>query len=435
MSDSPLSLRDAVFVDGCRTPFLRSGTAYADLKAYDLGRTVLKRLLTRTGMDPERADRVIMGCVVQDVDTTNVARECALAAGFPARVPAFTVTMACISSNQAISSGVDLIRSGQADVVVAGGTETLSDLPIRLSKNLRSRLIKARKYKSPADYLNLLKGLSPKDLLPDVPSISEYSTGETMGESADKLAAMFGVSREAQDEYALRSHHRAAGAWSNGSIGDEVVPVSVPPDFEPIERDNGFRADTSMEKLRGLSPAFVKPYGTVTAGNASFLTDGASAVLLMSREAAEADGFVPRAVLRDYVFVAQDPREELLLGPAYAIPRLLDLADLDLTDVDVFELHEAFAGQVLAVLRALAADDFAREHLGRDRAPGEIPMERLNVHGGSLSLGHPFGATGARLVTTAVNRLHAEDGRYAVVAACAAGGLGHAMLIERVDLS
>lgn len=435
MSDSPLSLRDAVFVDGCRTPFLRSGTAYADLKAYDLGRIVLKGLLTRTGMRPDRADRIIMGCVVQDVDTTNVARESALAAGFPAHVPAFTVTMACISSNQAIASGVDLIRSGQADVVVAGGTETLSDLPIRLSKNLRTRLIKARKYTSPTDYLELLKGLSPKDLIPEIPSISEYSTGETMGESADKLAAMFGVSRKNQDEYALRSHHRAADAWANGSIGAEIVPVMAPPDFEPIERDNGFRPDTSMEKLRSLSPAFVKPHGTVTAGNASFLTDGASAVLLMSREAAAADGFVPRAVLRAYVFVAQDPGEELLLGPAYAIPRLLGRAELELADIDVFELHEAFAGQVLAVLRALADDDFAHQHLGRSQAPGEVPIERLNVHGGSLSLGHPFGATGARLVTTAVNRLHDEDGRYAVVAACAAGGLGHAMLIERIDPS
>lgn len=431
MSPQTTSLNDAVLVDGCRVPFLRSGTAYANLKAYDLGRMVLKGLLTRTGLDPAEADRVIMGCVVQDVDTTNVARESALAAGFPANVPAFTVTMACISSSQAISSGVDLIRTGQAEVIVAGGTETLSDMPIRLSKKLRTKLIKARKYKSPADYLDFVKGLRPKDLLPEIPSISEYSTGETMGQSADKLAAMFEVSREAQDEYALRSHHRAAEAWSSGFLQDEVISISVPPEFEPISKDNGFRPDTSMDKLRSLPPAFVKPYGTVTAGNASFLTDGASAVLLMSRRAAEKRGFEGRAVLRDYTFVAQDPDEELLLGPAYAIPQLLERGGLQLSDVDVFELHEAFAGQVMAVLRALASDEFARKKLGRSQAVGDIPMETLNVHGGSLSLGHPFAATGARLVTTAVNRLHAEDGHIAMVAACAAGGLGHAMLIER----
>lgn len=433
MTQSPPSARDVLFVDGCRTPFLRSGTAFADLRAYDLGRMALKGLLTRTGLDPARADRVIMGCVVQDVDTTNVARESALAAGFPAQVPAYTVTMACISSNQAISSAVDLVRSDQAEVVVAGGTETLSDLPIRLSKKLRTKLIEARKYKSPADYLDFVKGLSPKDLLPEIPSISEYSTGETMGESADKLAAMFDVSREAQDEYALRSHRRAAEAWSNGWLREEVLPVAAPPHFDPIAEDNGFRPDTSMEKLRALPPAFVKPYGTVTAGNSSFLTDGASAVLVMSRAAAEEYGYQPPAVLRDYVFVAQDPDEELLLGPAYAIPQLLDRARLSLSDVDVFELHEAFAGQVVAVLRALASDEFARRKARRDGAAGEMPLERLNAHGGSLSLGHPFGATGARLVTTAVRRLHDEDGRFAVVAACAAGGLGHAMLIERED--
>lgn len=431
MAHQTASLDDAVFIDGCRTPFLRSGTAYANLKAYDLGRMVLKALLTRTGLDPADADRVIMGCVVQDVDTTNVARESALAAGFPAQVPAFTVTMACISSNQAISSGADLIRTGQADVVVAGGTETLSDMPIRLSKTLRTKLIKARKYKSPTDYLKFVKGLRPRDFLPEIPSISEYSTGETMGESADKLAAMFDVSREAQDEYALRSHHRAADGWSNGSLRNEVVPVSVPPAFDPIIEDNGFRPDTSMEKLRSLPPAFVKPYGTITAGTSSYLTDGASAVLLMSRRAAEKRGYEARAVLRDYTFVAQDPKVELLLGPAYAIPQLLDRSGLALSDVDVFELHEAFAGQILAVLRALASDEFARENLNRSEAVGMLPLEKLNIHGGSLSLGHPFGATGARLVTTAVNRLHAKDGRLAMVAACAAGGLGHAMLIER----
>lgn len=431
MAASSANGRAAVLVDGCRLPFQRSGTGYTDLTAYDMGRMVLKGLLHRTGLNPAEVERVIMGCVIQDVETSNVAREASLAAGIPNHVPAFTVTMACISSNQAVTSGVDLIRGGLADVVVAGGTETLSDPPIRVKRSVRKRLFKAQKAKSPADYLKLLRGLSPSDVLPEAPSIAEFSTGEVMGESADKLAAMFGVSREAQDEYALLTHKRAAAAQDDGRLAKELVPSSVPPSFDPITEDNTVRGDSTLDKLASLSPVFVKPFGTVTAGNSSPLTDGASATLLMSADRAEAEGHTPRAYLRDYTYVAQDPGAELLLGPAYAIPQLLDTAGLTLDDIDVFELHEAFAGQVLAVLAALDSDDFASRGLNRASAVGAIPMARLNLRGGSVSLGHPFGATGARLVTTAANRLHEEDGHWALVAACAAGGQGHALLVER----
>jgi len=427
------SPRTAVLVDGCRIPFQRSGTAYADLMAYDMGRMVLRGLLQRTGVSPERIDRVTMGSVVQDVETSNVAREAALAAGIPNSVPAFTVTMACISSNQALTSGVDLLRTGLADVVVAGGTETLSDPPVRLRRPLRQRLFQAQKAKDPTDYLELLKGLSPSDLIPETPAIAEFSTGEVMGESADRLAAMFGVSREEQDEYALRSHRRAAQARDAGHLEPELHPVAPPPDFDPITADNVIRDDTSMEKLRGLPPAFVEPFGTVTAGSSSALTDGASATLLMAEEVARGDGFTPQAALHNYTYVAQDPETELLLGPAYAIPQVLDEAGLTLDDVDVIELHEAFAGQVLAVLNALDSDAFAEEKLNRSSAIGPVDRDRLNAWGGSISLGHPFGATGTRLVTTAAHRLHVEDGRWALVAACAAGGQGHAMLLERTD--
>lgn len=423
--------RSAVLVDGCRLPFQRSGTQYTDLMAYDMARMALKGLLTRTGLDPAAVDRVVMGNVVQDVETSNVAREAAMGAGFPKTVPAFTVTMACISSNQAVTSGVDLIRGGQADIVVAGGTETLSDPPIRVKRSVRKKLFEARKYKSPTDYLQLLEGLSPGDLLPEAPSIAEFSTGEVMGESADKLAAMFGVSREAQDEYALRSHRMAAKGRDAGLLDKELIPTAVPPDFDPITTDNTIRDDSSMEKLSSLSPVFVKPYGTVTAGNSSPLTDGASATLLMNAESADEHGFTPKATLGDYLYVAQDPGAELLLGPAYAIPQLLDRNGLTLGDIDVFELHEAFAGQVLAVLAALDSENFARENRNGADPVGEIPMDKLNTRGGSISLGHPFGATGARLVTTAANRLHEEDGELALVSACAAGGQGHAILIER----
>ena len=423
--------RTPVLIDGCRIPFQRAGTAYTDLMAYDMGRMALKGLLMRTGVDTDVVDRVVMGTVIQDVETSNVAREAALGAGFPNHVPAFTVTMACISSNQAVTSGADLIRGGLADTIVAGGTETMSDPPIRFQRSVRKRLFEARKAKGPGDYLELMKGLGPADLAPEAPSISEFSTGEVMGESADKLAAMFGISRQDQDEYALLSHQRAAAAQEDGRLAQELVPATVPPDFNVVDTDNVVRPDTSLEKLQSLRPAFVKPYGTVTAGTSSALTDGASAALIMSQARANADGHTPIATLRDYTFVAQDPDDELLLGPAYAIPLVLDAAGLTLDDIDVIELHEAFAGQVLAVLEALRSDTFAKEKLNRTSAVGDVDMDKLNTRGGSLSLGHPFGATGVRLVTTAANRLHEEDGTWALVSACAAGGQGHAMLIER----
>ncbi len=433
MADMTTTSPRVVLVDGCRIPFMRSGTAYFDLIAYDLGRTVLGGLLQRTGLDPALVQRVIMGNVVQDLQTSNMAREAALGAGLPVSIPAFTVTMACISSNQAITSGAELIRTGGADTVIAGGAEILSDVPLRFSKEMRKRLFEARKYRSPLDYRKFIQGLSASDFLPKVPAIAEFSTGEVMGESADKLAAMFGVSRQAQDEYALRSHELAAAATREGKLGREITPAMLPPSFEPVCQDNTIREDSSLEKLAALPPVFVKPFGTVTAGNSSPLSDGAAEALLMSEEKALVLGYAPKAHLRNFRYVAQDPAEELLLGPAYAIPQVLEAADLTLGDIDVFELHEAFAGQVLAVLAALGSDRFAQDRLGRRAKVGEVEMDKLNLWGGSLSLGHPFGATGARLVMTAADRLIEEDGHFALVAACAAGGLGHALLLERYE--
>lgn len=424
---------NAVLLDGARLPFQRSGTGYKKLTAYDLGRMAIEGLIARSPIRPGQLERVIMGCVIQDVNTSNVARESALGAGIPDSVPAYTVTMACISSNQAITSAADLIRSGQAEIILAGGTETMSDIPIRFRKKFRQKLLDARKYKSPGDWLGFFKGLRPSDLLPEIPSISEYSTGETMGESCDRMAAHFNIGREAQDEYALRSHQLSAKATKEGLLDDELIPAAVPPGFETITKDNGFREDTSMEKLAKLNPAFIKPYGTLTAGNSSFFTDGASATLIMNEQTALDLGLKPKVYLRNYTYVAQDPEEELLLGPAYAVPHVLDEKGLTLDDIDVFEFHEAFAGQILSVLKALDSGKFAREKLNRNSKVGEIPMEKFNTLGGSLSLGHPFGATGARLITTASNRLIREDGTFALVAACAAGGLGHAIILERYN--
>ncbi|HEX7004943.1 MAG TPA: acetyl-CoA C-acyltransferase [Trueperaceae bacterium] len=427
------SREEVVFVDGCRLPFRKAGSDYAELTGYDLARTVIAGLLARSGLDGEELDGLVMGSVVQNVRTSNVARDAALAAGVPDEVPAHTVTMACISANRAISDAALELATGRAGLILAGGVESLSDIPIGLGKEARKRLLDMRRAKSARDYLGLLRGLRPADLLPRTPAIAEYSTGETMGESADRLAAAFGVTREEQDAYALRSHQAAARATREGLLAGEIVETALPPEFRPLSSDNTFREDTSMEKLAKLPPAFVKPYGTVTAGNSSPLTDGAAATLLATRSRAAELGLEAKAVIRDWVFVAQDPGTELLLGPAFALPELLERNGLSWSDLDVVEIHEAFAGQVLAVLTALGSDEFARERLGRDGRVANVDLEKINPWGGSLSLGHPFGATGARLLTTAVNRLHAEDGRYAVVTACAAGGLGHAMLLERTE--
>jgi acetyl-CoA acetyltransferase family protein len=425
--------RKVVLVDGCRIPFMRAGTEYAELTPYDLGRLVIKALVTRTNVDPGTIDQVIMGNVIADLATTNVARDSALGAGLPVSIPAFTVTLACVSSNAAITTGADLITTGQADVVIAGGTESMSDIPILYGRRFRKKLMEARKYKGIRDYLKFPRNISPRDLLPEIPSIAEYSTGRIMGEDCDRLVARLQISREEQDNYAVRSHTAAAKATAQGYFSDEIEPLRVPPRFKPLMEDNGIRGDTSPEKMNRLKPVFEKKYGTVTAGNSSFLTDGASAVLLMSEESARTYGYKPKASVRAYSFTAQDPAEDLLLGPAYATPKVLDGAGLDLTDIDVFEFHEAFAGQVLANLQCLDSLEFAEEKLGRFRKVGAVPMEKFNTLGGSLSLGHPFAATGGRLVVTAANRLIREDGTFALIASCAGGAVGNAIILERLN--
>ena len=425
--------RSVVVVAGGRLPFSKAGTDYRSLVSYDLARMALAGVLEKAGVAGAEIDQVVLGSVIQNVATSNVARDAALAAGVPDGVPAHTVTVACISANRAIADAALAIATGHADTALAGGVEMLGDVPVGFERDVRRRLFDSRRYRNIKDWAPFFKGLKPRQLLPKAPAIAEFTTGESMGQSADRLAARFGVTREQQDAYALRSHQGAAAAQAAGRFGPELISVSVPPKGAVVSADNGVRADSSLEQLARLMPAFVKPFGTVTAGNASPLTDGAAAVVLMAEEEAVLQGRVPLARIVDFNFVAQDPGDELLMGPAYAAPRLLARNGLALADIDVVEIHEAFAGQVLAVLAAWASPEFGRSRLGASGAFGEVDMTRVNPWGGSISLGHPFGATGARLVTTAAHRLHAEDGRWALVTACAAGGQGHAMLLERID--
>ncbi|XP_041109348.1 trifunctional enzyme subunit beta, mitochondrial-like [Polyodon spathula] len=424
---SKTGVKNVVLVEGVRTPFLLSGTSYSDLMPHDLARAAFQGLLTRTSLPRDAVDYIIYGTVIQEVKTSNVAREAALGAGFSEKTPAHTVTMACISSNQAMTTGVGLIASGQCDTVVAGGVEFMSDVPIRHSRKMRKTLLSLNKAKTMGQRLALLGKLRLDFFAPELPAVAEFSTSETMGHSADRLAAAFGVTRVEQDEFALRSHTLAKKAQDAGLLSD-VIKFKVP-GRDTVTADNGIRP-SSMEQMGKLKAAFVKPHGTVTAANSSFLTDGASAVLLMSEEKALAMGYKPKAYLRDFVYVSQDPKDQLLLGPTYSTPKVLEKSGLTMADIDVFEFHEAFAGQIIANMKAMDSDWFAQTYIGRKSKVGAPPMEKFNNWGGSLSLGHPFGATGCRLVTTAANRMIKEGGQYAVVAACAAGGLGHAMIVE-----
>uniref|UniRef100_A0A8C4DE91 Trifunctional enzyme subunit beta, mitochondrial n=1 Tax=Dicentrarchus labrax TaxID=13489 RepID=A0A8C4DE91_DICLA len=428
-------VKNIVLVEGVRTPFLLSGTTYADLMPHDLARAALQGLLHRTGLPKDAVDYIIYGTVIQEVKTSNVAREAALGAGFSDKIPAHTVTMACISSNQAMTSActvysgrtVGLIAAGQCDAVVAGGVEFMSDVPIRHSRKMRKTMLSLNKAKTLGQRLSLIGSIRLAHLSPELPAVAEFSTAETMGHSADRLAAAFGVSRVEQDEFALRSHTLAKKAQDAGLLQD-VISFKVP-GRDIVSKDNGIRP-SSMEQMGKLKAAFVKPHGTVTAANSSFLTDGASAVLVMSEEKALAMGYKPKAYLRDFVYVSQDPKDQLLLGPTYGTPKVLERAGLSMSDIDVFEFHEAFAGQIMANLKAMDSDWFGQTYLGRKSKVGTPPMEKFNLWGGSLSLGHPFGATGCRLVTTVAHRLQKEGGQYGLVAACAAGGQGHAMVIE-----
>eukprot|EP00041_Stephanoeca_diplocostata_P013465 m.235751 g.235751 ORF g.235751 m.235751 type:complete len:516 (+) comp19346_c0_seq2:183-1730(+) len=421
--------QNIVLVEGVRTPFCTSGSLLVDMKPHDLAREAIKGLLRRTQIPKEEVDHVIMGTVIQEVKTSNVAREAMLGAGMSNKTPAHTVTLACISSNVAITQCMGLIASGQAEVCIAGGTESMSDVPIRFSPNMRKAMLKSVKVKNPMGYLSLLAGLKLRDLAPELPGVTEFSTNETMGHSADRLASYFGITRQASDDFALRSHTFAAAAAEQGLLKD-ILSVKIPGKNAFADHDNGVRVSTP-EKLASLRPAFVRPHGTVTAANASFLTDGASACLIMTEERAKAYGYQPIGYLRDFSYVSQDPKDQLLLSPAYATPSVLKKAGLTKNDIDVFEFHEAFAGQILANLAAMDSQKFADDFMGGAPKVGEIDMDKFNLWGGSLSLGHPFGATGTRLATTACHRLKEEDGQFALIAACAAGGQGVGMVVER----
>jgi acetyl-CoA acyltransferase len=419
-------------VEGVRTPFVKSGSVFRNMTSVEMGILAVRELLARADLRPEEIDELVYGTVVHSVQAPNIAREVGLGAGVPPNVPAFTVSRACASANQAITSGAESIARGYADVVVAGGAESLTDIPILYSKPLRDTLMMAARAKSPGQKVAALLKVRPQHLKPITPAIAEPSTGETMGQSAERMAKENGITREAQDRWALRSHKLAAAGTDDGRLREEIVPVYVPPDYkEFVDRDNGIRADTSLEKLASLPPVFDKKYGSVTAGNASPLTDGASAVLLMSEEKAKALGRAPLGYIRSWAYSALAPSAQLLQGPAYAAPVALERAGISMRDVELMEMHEAFAAQVLSNLQALDSDSFAKQELNRSSKVGIPDESRINVMGGSIAIGHPFGATGGRLTTTLLRELRRRGQNLGLITVCAAGAMGFAMVLER----
>lgn len=427
-----MSDRRVAIVDGLRTPFAKSGTDLAEVDTMGLAAPLVTELVARAGLDPNLIDRVVYGSVVQDVASPNIAREIVLASPLPDTVDAYSLTRACATSTQTFVDGAAAILLGEADVVITGGADSLSKPPVTFSDEFVSVMMKAQSAKDLPSRIKALSQLRPKDLAPRPPAIAERSTGETMGDSAEKMAKMNGIGREDQDRFALESHRKATEAWGKGVYDSEVMAFPVPPAYlKVVERDTIPRGDSSPEKLAALKPVFDRRYGSVTAGNASPLTDGASALILMEEATARRLGYEPKAFLRSYAFAAVDPNWQLLIGPAFATPTALDRAGMTLADIDVIDIHEAFAAQVLSVQKAFASDQFARDHLGRDRAIGEIPDDKLNLYGGSISLGHPFAATGGRQLLTMANELVRRDAGTALITQCAAGGLGATVILER----
>jgi acetyl-CoA acyltransferase len=424
--------RRAVIVSGARTPFVKAFGDFTAIDTIGLGAAAVAGLLKKTGLGHKEVEAIIWGGVILPGASPNVAREIALDLRLDPGCEGMTVTRACASGLQAVTLAAAAIERGEADVIVAGGSDSTSNAELKLPQKVVHALAPLALGKpTPGDYLAVLSKLMPiSEILPQKPKIAERTTGEVMGEAAERMAKRNEISRAAQDEFAVRSHQRAAAAIASGRFDDEVVPVRTP-DGRWVHGDGLVRADSSVERLAKLRPVFAKD-GTLTAGNSSPLTDGGAAVLLMSEEKARALGLTPLAAFAGWAYTGVDPSDQLLMGPALAMPKALDRAGMKLSDIDLVDMHEAFAAQVLAVLKMLASPSFARLRLGREAAIGDVDPARLNIHGGSLALGHPFGATGARMVTTMANELHRSGKQTALLGLCAAGGLGAAAVLERI---
>lgn len=415
---------------GLRTPFVRQATAFHGIPALELGRMVISELLARSEIPADAIEQLVFGQVVQMPEAPNIAREIVLASGLSVHTDAYSVSRACATSFQAVANVTESLLAGTIQAGIAGGADSSSVLPIGVSKTLARVLVDLSKARTLPQKLKLLSQLRPRDLLPVPPAVAEYSTGLRMGDTAEQMAKDHGITREQQDALAHRSHLHAARAWQQGLLNDEVMTAYAPPWKQPVQQDNNVRSESRPEDYARLRPAFDRKHGTVTAANSTPLTDGAAAVVLMTESRARELGMVPLGYLRSYAFTAIDVRRDMLLGPSYASPLALDRAGITLADLSLIDMHEAFAAQTLANLKMFADERFAREVLNRPHALGEVNQEQFNVLGGSIAYGHPFAATGARMITQTLNELRRRGGGLGLVTACAAGGLGAAMVLE-----
>ena len=430
--DTPVKQR-AVIVAGVRTPFVRAFGSLMTLNTIALGTAATRVLLEKLGSAGTQIDGILWGGAILPSATPNVGREIVLDSGIAPTVEATTLSRACTSGFIAATEAAAMIERGEADIMIAGGSDSTSNAEVKMPPSFvhKTAPVVMNAKSGVKDYFRLLFNLSVrKDLLPQRPSIRERTTKELMGEAAERMARFWGITREEQDAFAVQSHHRAAAAMASGRLAQEILTVALP-DGKAVSTDDIVRPDTSIEKMARLRPAFAKE-GTLTAGNSSALTDGAAALLLMSEEKARALGFEPLATFRSWAYNAVDPADQLLIGPAISMPLALERAGMSLKDIDLVDIHEAFAAQVLCVLRALANDVFAKERLGRDSAAGELDHERINIHGGSVALGHPFGATGIRMLLTMANELKQSGKATALLGICAAGGQSVGAVLEAV---
>lgn len=415
---------------GLRTPFARQATALQTLPAVELGRMVVNELLIRSEIPPEVIEQLVFGQVVQTPEAPNIAREIVLGSALSVHTDAYSVSRACATSFQAVANVAESLLAGTIQAGIAGGADSCSILPIGVSKNLSRVLVDLNKAKKWSQKLRLFSQLRPRDLLPVPPAVAEYSTSLRMGDTAEQMAKSHHITREQQDALAHRSHLRAAKAWEEGKLTREVMTAYASPWRNPLQQDNNVRLHSSLKDYSRLRPAFDRQHGTVTAANSTPLTDGAAAVILMTEARAKELGIVPLGYLRSYAFTAIDVWQDMLLGPAWASPLALDRAGITLQDLTLIDMHEAFAAQTLANLKMFADEKFAREVLNRPRALGEVDDEKFNVLGGSIAYGHPFAATGARMITQTLHELRRRGGGLGLVTACAAGGLGAAMVLE-----
>ena len=417
-------------VAGLRTPFARQSTEFSQVPAVDLGKMVVSDMLTRVDIDPALIEQVVFGQVVQMPEAPNIAREIVLGTGMNIHTDAYSVTRACATSFQAAVNVTESIMAGSIDIGIAGGADSSSVLPIGVSKKLAANLLALSKTKTVGQKLKILKSLSLKDLMPVPPAVAEYSTGLSMGQTAEQMAKSHGITREEQDALAHRSHTLASQAWKDGKIQDEVMTAFPQPYKKWISQDNNIRHDSTLESYAKLRPAFDRQYGSVTAANSTPLTDGGAAVMLMREGRAKELGLDILGYIRGYAFSAIGVETDMLMGPSYATAKVLANTGLELSDLDLVDMHEAFAAQALSNVKMFASDKFAQENLGRAKAIGEIDMDKFNVLGGSLAYGHPFAATGARMMTQTLRELKRRGGGLALNTACAAGGLGAAMILE-----